>query len=105
ATYAVPYLAHATMEPMNATAVYRNGKLEVWSGTQDGLGARAFIAKIASLPMDKVKFHLLPMGGGFGRRLPGFFNFLAHAVLTAMAMPGMPVKLIYTRGRDMQHDY
>ena len=105
ATYSVPYLAHATMEPMNATAVYRDGSLEVWSGTQDGLGARAFIAKTANISIDKVTFHLLPMGGGFGRRLPGFFNFLEHAVRTAMAMPGTPVKLIYTREQDMQHDY
>jgi isoquinoline 1-oxidoreductase beta subunit len=105
ATYTVPYLAHATMEPMNATAVIKDGSLEVWSGTQDGLGARAFIAKTANLPMEKVTFHLLPMGGGFGRRLPGFFNFLEHAVRTAMALPGKPVKLIYTREQDMQHDY
>jgi isoquinoline 1-oxidoreductase beta subunit len=105
ATYTVPYLAHATMEPMNATAVFRDGGLEVWSGTQDGLGARAFIAKTANLPMDKVTFHLLPMGGGFGRRLPGYYNFLEHAVQTAMTVPGTPVKLIYTREQDMQHDY
>jgi isoquinoline 1-oxidoreductase beta subunit len=105
ATYTVPYLSHAPMEPMNATAVMRDGALEVWSGTQDGLGARAFCAKIADLPMDKVAFHLLPMGGGFGRRLPGYFNFLEHAVRTAMALPGTPVKLIYTRDQDMQHDY
>src|SRR4029077_5417043 len=105
ATYTVPYLAHATMEPMNATAVYKDGALEVWSGTQDGLGARAFIAKTAGIPIEKVTFHLLPMGGGFGRRLPGFFNFLEHAVRTAMEMPGTPVKLIYTREQDMQHDY
>jgi isoquinoline 1-oxidoreductase beta subunit len=105
ATYQVPYLAHATMEPMNATALYKDGTLEVWSGTQDGLGARAFCAETAGLPLDKVTFHLLPMGGGFGRRLPGFFNFLDQAVRTAMAMPGIPVKLIYTREEDMQHDY
>ncbi len=105
ATYTVPYLAHATMEPMNATAIFEDGALEVWSGTQDGLGARAFIAKTANIAIEKVTFHLLPMGGGFGRRLPGFFNFLEHAVRTAMAMPGTPVKLIYTREQDMQHDY
>ena len=105
ATYTVPYLAHATMEPMNATALFKDGTLEVWSGTQDGLGARAFIAKTAKLPMEKVTFHLLSLGGGFGRRLPGYFNFLEHAVRTAMAMPGTPVKLIYTREQDMQHDY
>jgi isoquinoline 1-oxidoreductase beta subunit len=105
ATYTVPYLAHATMEPMNATAMFKDGALEVWSGTQDGLGARAFIAKSANLPMEKVTFHLLPMGGGFGRRLPGYYNFLEHAVRTAMTLPGTPVKLIYTREQDMQHDY
>ena len=105
ATYTVPYLSHAPMEPMNATALWRDGALEVWSGTQDGLGARAFCAKVADLPMEKVTFHLLPMGGGFGRRLPGYFNFLEHAVKTAQALPGTPVKLIYTRDQDMQHDY
>jgi isoquinoline 1-oxidoreductase beta subunit len=105
ATYTVPYLSHAPMEPMNATALWRDGALEVWSGTQDGLGARAFCAKTAGIAMDQVTYHLLPMGGGFGRRLPGFFNFLEHAVKTAMAMPGVAVKLIYTRDQDMQHDY
>jgi isoquinoline 1-oxidoreductase subunit beta len=105
ATYQVPYLAHVTMEPMNATALYKDGTLEVWSGTQDGLGARAFCAKTANLSMEKVKYHLLPMGGGFGRRLPVFFNFLDYAVRTAMAMPGTPVKLIFSREQDMQHDY
>ena len=105
ATYQVPYLAHATMEPMNATALYKNGALEVWSGTQDGLGARAACAKSANLPLEKVTFHLQPMGGGFGRRLPGFFNFLDYAVKTAMAVPGRPVKLIFTREQDIQHDF
>jgi isoquinoline 1-oxidoreductase beta subunit len=105
AEYEVPYLSHAPMEPMNATVLYKNGALEVWSGTQDGLGARAFCAKSANLDVSKVNYHLLPMGGGFGRRLPGYFNFLDQAVKTAMAMEGTPVKLIYTREQDMQHDY
>ena len=55
--------------------------------------------------MEKVTYHLLPMGGGFGRRLPGYYNFLAYAVRTAMAVPGTPIKLIFTREQDMQHDY
>ncbi|MGD0190006.1 MAG: molybdopterin cofactor-binding domain-containing protein [Rhizomicrobium sp.] len=106
ATYEVPYLSHAPMEPMNATALYRgDGTLEVWSGTQDGLGSRAHCAKAADLSMDKVTFHLMPMGGGFGRRLPGYYNFLDYAVKTAMALPDHPVKLIFTREQDMQHDY
>jgi isoquinoline 1-oxidoreductase subunit beta len=104
--YNVPYLAHAPMEPVNATAVYKkDGTLEVWAGTQDGLGSRAFCAKTAGLPLDKVTFHLLPSGGGYGRRLPDLWNFLLYAVKTAMAAPGVPVKLIFTREQEMQHDY
>ncbi len=104
--YNVPYLAHAPMEPANATALYKNDvTLEVWSGTQDGLGSRAFCAKTAGLHLDKVTFHLLPSGGGYGRRLPDLWNFLTYAVKTAMAMPGVPVKLIFTREEEMQHDY
>jgi isoquinoline 1-oxidoreductase subunit beta len=104
--YNVPYLAHAPMEPVNATALYnQDGTLEVWSGTQDGLGSRAFCAKTAGLHLDKVTFHLLPSGGGFGRRLPDLWNFLTYAVKTAMAVPGVPVKLLFTREQEMQHDY
>ena len=104
--YSVPYLAHAPMEPMNATALYKSdGTLEVWAGTQDGLGSRAFCAKAAGLRSSKVTFHLTPSGGGFGRRLPDQWNFLTYAVKTAMAMPGVPVKLVFTREQDMQHDF
>ena len=104
--YNVPYLAHAPMEPVNATAIYKtDGTLEVWSGTQDGLGTRHFCAKAAGLKMDQVTFHLTPSGGGFGRRLPEFWNFLTYTVKTAMAMPGTPVKLVFTREQEMQHDY
>jgi isoquinoline 1-oxidoreductase beta subunit len=105
-TYSVPHLAHAPMEPVNATAFYRSdGTLEVWAGTQDGLGSRAFCAKAAGIRSSKVTFHLLPSGGGFGRRLPDQWNFLTYAVKTAMAMPGVPVKLVFTREQDMQHDF
>lgn len=104
--YQVPYLAHAAMEPVNATALYQaDGKLEIWAGSQDGLGARAVCAKTAGLHLDKVTFHLLPSGGAFGRRLPGLFNFLTYAVQAAMALPGTPVKLIFTREQDVRHDY
>jgi isoquinoline 1-oxidoreductase beta subunit len=104
--YQVPYLAHAAMEPVNATALYQaEGTLEIWAGSQDGLGARAFCAKTAGIHLDKVTFHLLPSGGAFGRRLPGLWNFLAYAVQAAMALPGTPVKLIFTREQDLRHDY
>ncbi|HWA04040.1 MAG TPA: molybdopterin cofactor-binding domain-containing protein [Rhizomicrobium sp.] len=105
AAYTVPYLAHSPMEPMNATALYKDGALEVWAGTQDGLGSRDFCARAAGLSLEKVTFHLLPMGGAFGRRLPGQWNYLTYAVRTAMAVPGVPVKLIFTREEDTQHDY
>lgn len=105
ALYEVPYLAHATMEPMNATAVYSNNKLEVWSGVQDGLGARSFCAKIADLSLSQVEFHVTKLGGGFGRRLPGAFNYLEYVVKTAKAMQGVPVKLIFSREEDIRHDY
>jgi isoquinoline 1-oxidoreductase beta subunit len=105
-TYNVPYLAHAAMEPVNATAFHKNdGSLEVWASTQDGLGSRVFCAKAAGLHLDKVTFHLMPSGGGFGRRLPDLWNFLTYAVKTAMAVPGVPVKLVFTREQDLQHDY
>jgi isoquinoline 1-oxidoreductase subunit beta len=104
--YNVPYLAHAAMEPVNATARYdTTGTLEVWAGTQDGLGARAYCAQVANIGMDKVTFHLLPSGGAFGRRLPGAWNFLAYAVRAAIAVPGVPVKVIFTREQDVQHEY
>jgi isoquinoline 1-oxidoreductase beta subunit len=104
--YHVPYLAHAAMEPVNATALYRtDGTLEVWAGTQDGLGSRTFCAKAAGINLDKVTFHLLPSGGSFGRRLPGLWNFLTYAVKAAMAVPDAPVKLIFTREQDLRHDY
>lgn len=106
ATYEVPYLAHATMEPVNATAWFKSdGTLEMWSGVQDGLGARAFCAKAAGLALEQVQFHVTKLGGGFGRRLPGAFNYLTYAVQTAQAMPGVPVKLIFTREQDIQHDF
>ena len=104
--YHVPYLAHAAMEPVNATALYKtDGTLEVWAGTQDGLGGRAFCAKAAGIKIEQVTFHLLASGGAFGRRLPGLWNFLTFAVKTAMATPGTPVKLIFSREQDLRHDY
>lgn len=104
AVYDVPFLAHATMEPVNCTAWLRGGRLDVWTGTQDLLGARAAAARTAGLEMDHVTAHALPLGGGFGRRLPSALNFLEDAVRVAMQVP-YPVKLIWTREEDIQHDY
>ncbi len=102
--YKVPFLAHATMEPMNTTAYYHDDKMEIWTGSQDLLGARALAAKTAGLDLDKVVAHPLQLGGGFGRRLPWTGNYIEDAVRVAMQV-SYPVKLIYSREEDMQHDY
>jgi len=105
-TYHVPYLAHAPLEPVNATMLFtRQRTLEIWAGTQDALGARAFCAKQAGIHLDDVTYHPLPSGGAFGRRLPGQWNFLEYALKTAMAVPGVPIKLIFSREDDLGHDY
>ncbi len=102
--YRVPFLAHATMEPMNCTAYFHDGRLEIWAGTQDLLGARANAAEIAELDLEQVIAHPVQLGGGFGRRLPSSGNYIEEAVRIAMRV-SYPVKLIWTREEDMQHDY
>ncbi len=104
ADYRVPFLAHATMEPMNCTAYYHEGQLEIWTGTQDLLGARALAAEIAELDMEQVVAHPVQLGGGFGRRFPSTGNYIESAVRVAMQVP-YPVQLIWSREEDIQHDY
>ncbi|NKB36749.1 MAG: molybdopterin-dependent oxidoreductase [Gammaproteobacteria bacterium] len=104
ADYKVPFLAHATMEPMNCTAWFHNGQLEVWTGTQDLLATRAFAAEIANLETEQVLVYPVQLGGGFGRRLPTTGNYIEDAVSVAMQV-NYPVKLIYSREEDIQHDY
>lgn len=103
ASYAVPYLAHATMEPVNCTAHFSNGKLEIWGGFQDGLGARARAASVSGLPIENVTLHHTSMGGGFGRR-GGTLNYLDQAVLLAKQVD-YPVNLIWSREEDLTQDY
>ncbi len=102
ASYAVPYLAHATMEPMNCTAHFSGGRLEVWGGFQDGLGARVFAAKVAGLPVENVTLNHAAMGGGFGRR-GSTLNYLEQAVLLAKQVDH-PVNLIWSREEDLTQD-
>jgi isoquinoline 1-oxidoreductase beta subunit len=105
AEYRVPYLAHATMEPMCATARFADGRCEVWAGTQDPLNARRTAADAAQIDVADVVMHNLQLGGGFGRRLPGAFDYVEQAVRVAKALAPRPVKLIWSREEDMQHDY
>ena len=101
AFYDYPYQNHATMEPMNATAIYTADKCEVWCGTQNGEAAFAATLEASGLPADKCDVHKLMLGGGFGRR--GQTDFVRQAVLIAKQMPGTPIKLLWSREEDMQH--
>ncbi|MBS0244902.1 MAG: xanthine dehydrogenase family protein molybdopterin-binding subunit, partial [Proteobacteria bacterium] len=95
---------HATMEPMNATAIWTADKCEVWCPTQNGEAALAATAKAAGLPLEKCDVYKLHLGGGFGRR-GAVQDFATQAVLIAKQFPGAPIKLIWTREEDMTHGY
>ncbi len=101
ATYHVPFLAHATMEPMNCTVHVRDDSCEMWLGTQVLARAQATAAKISGLPLDKVTVHNHLIGGGFGRRLE--VDSVARAVAIAKHVKG-PVKVVWSREEDIQHD-
>jgi isoquinoline 1-oxidoreductase beta subunit len=101
AVYEVPYLAHAPMEPLNATAHYRPERLDVWIGTQNALLTLTTAAETAGLPPDKVFIHNCFCGGGFGRR--SFNDEMIQAIQVSKAI-GKPVKLIWTREEDIRQD-
>jgi isoquinoline 1-oxidoreductase beta subunit len=101
ATYQVPFLAHATMEPMNCTVHLRKDACEIWVGTQAIARVQAAAAKTAGLPTDKVAVHNHLVGGGFGRRLEA--DGVIRAVQIAKQVDG-PVKVVWTREEDIQHD-
>jgi len=103
AVYGYPYQAHATMEPMNATARYTPDRCEVWCPTQNGESTLAAVAEAAGLPVEKCEVYKQLLGGGFGRR--GFSDYARQAVQIAMQMPGTPVKLLWSREEDMTHDF
>lgn len=103
AWYSAPYLAHATMEPMNCTAQVRDGSVEIWVPTQVPQLCRAMAAQVAGVPLDRVTLHVTLLGGGFGRRLE--VDFVAQAVRVAMDCSGKPVQLSWSREEDMTHDF
>jgi isoquinoline 1-oxidoreductase beta subunit len=103
ALYQAPYLAHATMEPMNCTAQVKDGKVEIWVPTQVPQMARAMAAKVAGVKESQVTVHVTLLGGGFGRRLE--VDFVGQAVQVAMACEGLPVQLSWSREEDMGHDF
>ncbi len=100
--YRVPYLAHACMEPMNAVARFENGMCEIWTGTQNPLGFKHEVAAALEIDPQDVRVTNYFMGGGFGRRS------IADAAIQAARLSrhiGSPVKLIWSREEDVQHDY
>lgn len=103
AEYAAPYLAHATMEPMNCTVQYLGTHAIVWSPTQVPDFARSAAAKALGLSKDKVEVRVTYLGGGFGRRLES--DVIAQAAEIARQFPNKPVQVIWSREDDMRHDF
>jgi isoquinoline 1-oxidoreductase beta subunit len=102
AEYFTPYLAHATMEPMVCTAWLQGDKLEVWTSTQNPEATLAVSAATAGVAQDKVMVHPMQLGGGLGRKSSQ--DFTRQGVMIAKAMAGKPVKMIWSREEDTQHD-
>ena len=103
AAYEMPFLAHATMEPMNCTVQLRKDSCELWLGTQVMSRVQGTVAKLTGLPPEKVTVHNHYLGGGFGRRLEP--DMALKAVRVAQQLDGEPVKVVWTREEDIQHDY
>ena len=102
AVFEVPHLAHAPMEPLNATAWLHDDRLEIWTGTQSPILARWRASQITGLPIESVTLHIPFLGGGFGRRLE--VDVVEQVTHLAMKMRGTPVHLTWTREQDLQHD-
>ena len=102
ATYELPFVAHACMEPMNCTAWITAERAQVWAPTQFPEQARETVAHLTGLPLDKVEVNVTLIGGGFGRR--AYQDFVIEAAELSKRA-GVPVKVVWTREDDIQHDY
>jgi isoquinoline 1-oxidoreductase beta subunit len=104
AVYSTPFLAHATMEPMNCTVKISGDRAEVWVPTQNAEAALAAVAEESGLPLEKCEVYKHPLGCGFGRR-GGSQDYVRQATSIAKQFPGVPIKLIWSREEDMTHDF
>ena len=102
AMYEVPYLAHAPMEPLNCTAVDRGDSIEIWAPTQFPQRAVEHVSRVTGLPGDAIRLHVIPMGGGFGRRV--YPDFVVEAVQVARATRA-PAKTVWSREDDLRNDF
>lgn len=105
ADYKMPFMHHGTMEPMACTARVTGDHAEVWAGTQDPLNARGTAAKALDISAENITYTNLALGGGFGRKLPGYLDFVGMAARIAKAVSPAPVKLIWSRETDVQHGF
>jgi isoquinoline 1-oxidoreductase beta subunit len=102
AEYQTPFLAHTPMEPLNCTAHVKPDGIEIWVGTQSHTLTKMLVSKVTQVPQDKVVVHTTYLGGGFGRRAE---NDMVFEAIEASKAVGKPVKLIWSREEDVQHDF
>ncbi len=104
AAYSYPFIAHATLEPQNCTAWYRNGALEIWAPTQNPAGAQTLVTAALGIPKEQITLHMTRCGGGFGRRLTSDFVVEAAAIAQRLQV-SVPVKLTWSREDEFRHDH